>query len=85
VFVLNGTHDGSRGLSWHAISHHPAPDAQSWSRLSDTEFVSNLRTDGKFHRALKPRMHPGMVMIVTDASLHPDRRSNTDFVIMSSA
>ena len=85
VFVLNGAHGGARGLSWHAISHHPAPGAQALARLSDNEFVAHLRTDGKFNRALKPRMHPGMVMIVTDASLHPDRRSNTDFVIMSSA
>jgi hypothetical protein len=85
VFVLNGAHDGSRGLNWHAISHHPTADAPAWSRMSDTDFVAHLRTDDTFHRALKPRMHPGMVLIVTDASLHPDRRSNTDFVIMSSA
>ena len=85
VFVLNGAHGGARGLSWHAISHHPAPGAQALARLSDNEFVAHLRTDGKFNRALQPRMHPGMVMIVTDASLHPDRRSNTDFVIMNSA
>jgi hypothetical protein len=85
VFVLNGPHDGTRGLSWHAISHHDAPGATMASRLSDDDFVAHLRADPSFNRALKPRMHAGMVMIVTDTSLHPDRRSNTDFVIMSSA
>jgi hypothetical protein len=34
---------------------------------------------------MQRRMHPGMVMVVSDLSLHPDRRSDTDFVIMSSA
>ncbi len=85
VFVLNGVHDGSRGLSWHAISHHNAPGAHPPARMSDDDFVAHLRTDAAFRRAMKPRMHPGMVMVVTDLSLHPDRRSNTDFVIMSSA
>lgn len=75
VFVLNGAHDGTRGLFWHAISHHPGPGSEALTRLSDDEFIARLRTDGKFHRALKPRMHAGMVMIITDASLHPDQRS----------
>jgi hypothetical protein len=85
VFVLNGPHEGSRGLSWHAISHHDVSGATPAPRLSDDDFVAHLRADSSFSRALKPRMHAGMVMIVTDTSLHPDRCSNTDFVTMGSA
>jgi len=32
---------------------------------------------------LRDKMHPGMVVVVTDAPLHPDTRSGKDFVIMS--
>jgi len=67
VFVLNGAHNGSRGLSWHGISHHDASGAQL-AAMSDDDFVAYLCADPNFNRALKPRMHPGIVMVVTDTS-----------------
>ncbi len=52
---------------------------------SEESVVSRLKADDSFQRAMTKSMHPGMVMIVTDNPLHPDRRSGQDFVIMSSA
>lgn len=37
-----------------------------------------------FQRSVERSLHPGLVLVVTDAPLHPDRRSGKDFVIMSS-
>jgi hypothetical protein len=54
-------------------------------QLTDEAIVSRLRANPSFRRSMQRRMHPGMVMVVSDLSLHPDRRSDTDFVIMSSA
>lgn len=86
VLILKGTHEGARGLSWHAISHHEAAGrAVSAQRPSDAALVDRLTADAAFQRALKQHMHPGMVMILTDTPLHPDRRSGEDFVIMSTA
>jgi hypothetical protein len=86
VFILNGTHDGAKGLSWHAISHHESAGATvSGGNGSEETVLSRLRADDSFQRAMKKSMHPGMVMIVTDNPLHPDRRSGQDFVIMTSA
>ena len=51
----------------------------------DSSVLSRLQSDAAFQRAMKQRMHPGMVMVVTDNPLHPDRRSGTDCVIMSSS
>jgi hypothetical protein len=85
VLILKGTHGDKKGLAWHAISHHARPGAELARGQSDDAIVSQLRTDGAFRRQMQQRMHPGMVMIVSDLSLHPDRRSDTDFVIMSSA
>ena len=47
--------------------------------------VARLQADAAFQTAMRKRMHPGMVMVVTDNPLHPDRRSGTDFVIMTDA
>jgi hypothetical protein len=85
VLVLKGAHGASRGLSWQAISHHEQPGVGLAGSASPDDLVSRLRADGAFRRKMQQYMHPGMVMVVTDLALHPDRRSNTDFVIMSSA
>jgi hypothetical protein len=45
---------------------------------------ARLQASETFRVAMKKSMHPGMVLIVTDNPLHPDRRSGEDFVIMSS-
>jgi hypothetical protein len=85
VFILQGAHGGKKGLAWHAISHHERPGAAVSDQLTDEAIVSRLRANPSFRRSMQRRMHPGMVMVVSDLSLHPDRRSDTDFVIMSSA
>jgi hypothetical protein len=45
--------------------------------------LKRLSTQKSFLDAMQARMHPGMVMVLTDAPLHPDSRSGQDFVVMS--
>jgi hypothetical protein len=86
VFVLNGSHAGSKGLAWHAISHHEAAGTDLGSGRSSPEaLITRLTADSTFQSAVERRLHPGLVLVVTDNPLHPDRRSGKDFVIMSSA
>ena len=86
VFVLKGGHEGAQGLAWHAIGHHDQAGLSLFGALSTEESViARLQADPAFQGALRKRMHPGMVMVVTDNPLHPDRRSGKDFVIMDSA
>ncbi|MEW9838608.1 L,D-transpeptidase [Mesorhizobium marinum] len=80
VFVLQGAHETAKGMQWIAITHNTdedgffQPEERALGRLSaDRDFVSQL----------KEAMHPGMVMILTDAPLAPDSKSEKDFVIMS--
>lgn len=79
VFVLQGTNGSPQGLRWSAISHsdlvglHETPDG----------LLQRLRSDDDFVARLNDKMHPGMVVILTEAPLHPDTRSGKDFVIMS--
>lgn len=45
--------------------------------------MQRLKADPDFIAKISERMHPGMIVILTDAPLHPDTRSGKDFVIMS--
>ncbi|MBX3582357.1 MAG: L,D-transpeptidase [Rhizobiaceae bacterium] len=78
VFVLQGADADGKGMRWVAITHNIAdgspPEGDSLTRLTaDTAFIEQM----------KLKMHPGMVMILTDAPLEPEKKSGKDFVIMS--
>jgi len=79
VFVLAGPHAGSLGMSWSVISH----GGQAGSSEAPDKLLQRLRSEDSFVVKLRDKMHPGMVVVVTDAPLHPDTRSGKDFVIMS--
>lgn len=76
VYVLNGPHEGQKGMQWSALTYggDPAQEAHDLRRV---------RTEEGFAAELRRYMHPGMIFIVTDLPLHPDSRSGRDFVIMS--
>jgi len=79
VLVLQGAHGTSQGMKWSAISHAAdAANAQPGDQL-----LQRLKADADFTAKISERMHPGMIVILTDAPLHPDTRSGKDFVIMS--
>ncbi len=80
VFVLQGADGGAQGLRWTAISH--APEAEG-SVAPEESVLSRVTADKPFVAAMQARLHPGAVLILTDAPLEPDSRSGRDFVIMS--
>lgn len=79
VIILKGPHDGRQGMSWSIISH----GGEKANAAPPDQLLQRLRADDSFVRALQSRMHPGMVVVLTDAPLHPETRSGKDFVIMS--
>ena len=79
VFVLMGPHQGSQGLSWSAIGHSD----QSGTNETPASLLQRLRSDDSFVDSLRDKMHPGLVVVLTNAPLHPDTRSGTNSVIMS--
>jgi len=78
VFVLNGPDGGAKGMHWTGISH-----GDGASQAADAAVIKRVQADPAFVAAMRSRMHPGMVLIFTDAPLHPDTRSGEDFVIMT--
>jgi hypothetical protein len=81
VFMLNGTHEDSKGLSWHAISHH---DHTGFDVGQPEEAVlQRIKANKPVLQAIQQRMHPGMVLITTELPAHPDTRTGDDFVLMN--
>ena len=61
------------------ISHNDRTEAKE----APDGLLQRLRSEDSFVAKLRDKMHPGMVVVVTDAPPHPDTRSGKDFVIMS--
>ena len=79
VLVLQGAHGDSQGMKWSAIRH----EAESANSQSSDRLLQRLKADPDFIAKISERMHPGMIVILTDAPLHTDTRSGKDFVIIS--
>ena len=80
VFVLQGSHEPGKGMTWLGISHHDDP---AHPHRPEETLISRLSSDKAFVAQLQRRMHPGMMLIVTDLPTHPESRSGKDFVIMA--
>jgi hypothetical protein len=81
VFVLNGVSADGGELSWEAIGYDgegdgtPAvPDSTAMDRVHGPENVA---------AAIRERLAPGMILLITDQPLAADTRSGTDFVVMT--
>lgn len=78
VLIVRGAREG--GLHWTGITHHPDPAHPLWP---EEQVLNRLRIPSDFARAMSTRLHPGLVLIVSDLAATPDRQSGTDFVIMT--
>jgi hypothetical protein len=79
VFILDRPHNGRRGLAWHAIGHHPK--LANGFHHPDEELIKRIGADKKVIEAMQKRMHPGLLMVMSDRALHESTRSAHDFVI----
>jgi hypothetical protein len=76
VFVLRGAHEGEQGMHWEALTY----GADGSDGMRD---LNRVKSSPDFNQLMQRYVHPGMVFVLTDLPLHPDRRSGRDFVIMS--
>ena len=67
-------------MKWVAITHNTDEDGFF---EPEERALGRLTAETAFIEQLKQKMHPGMVMILTDAPLSPDTKTGKDFVIMS--
>lgn len=79
VFTLQAT-DASSNLQWIGVSRSSKSVSPA---LNEASLLSRMTTSNEFAATMKAKMHPGMVLVLTDAPLQPDKRSGRDFVVMS--
>jgi hypothetical protein len=79
VFILEKPHDGRKGLAWHAIGHHP--QQADGFQTPEEATIKRLKADKPVIDAIQKRMHPGLLIVMSDMPLHEDTRSAHDFVI----
>lgn len=80
VFLLDSLDDTAQGMRWIAFS---SPDAKVQTVSDAARLLSRISTDPPFVAVMRTVLHPGAILILTDAPLAPDSRTGKDFVIMS--
>lgn len=79
VYMLEAT--GPNGaLEWVDIGRVTTVGGQA---RGEDHVLSRVRADRRFVDMMQPLMSQGMILVLTDAPLHPSSRSGKDFVIMS--
>lgn len=79
VFILEGPHGGRQGLVWHAVGHHPM--IIGGFQKPEEHVIKRLGASNAIVNEIKKRMHPGLLMVMSDMPLHENTRSAHDFVI----
>ena len=80
VFVLSGAGDDGKALHWMGIAYDH--DSETVSAPSDLSVIKRVNGPKSVVKAMKARMHPGMVLVFTDLPANPDTRTGEDFVVM---
>ncbi len=80
VFLLDGLDNDSQGMRWIAFAN---PEADEGFVDSAASLLLRITDDLPFVAAMQSVLHPGAVLILTDAPLAPDSRTGKDFVNMT--
>lgn len=80
VFVLKPSSTNDEALRWIA-SGYAGHDTNPLTHRPDPNVLDRLTTDAETAEKLHQLMHPGLVMVITDASAQSATRSSRGFVI----
>jgi hypothetical protein len=80
VFLLDGLDEATRGMRWIAFAN---PNDDEGVVDMAANLLARISADPAFVSTMQRLLHPGAVLILTDAPLAPDTRTGKDFVIMA--
>jgi hypothetical protein len=81
VFILSGADNAARGLRWEAIGYADGDGAM----LPSAATIERIHGTPEVVAAIRDRMVPGMVLVITDDSITRETQSGKDFVVMTTA
>ena len=79
VLVLVAPHENGHAAQWKVIRHGAGGGAGG----SAEALIGRIQSDPKLAKQIAALMHPGLVLVMTDAPLHENTRSSRDFVVMA--
>jgi hypothetical protein len=79
VLVLVAPHENGHSAQWKVIRHGPGAKGGG----SADALIDRIHSDPKLAKKIAGLMHPGLVLVMTDAPLHASTRSSRDFVVMA--
>ncbi len=80
TFMLIGSAKKAGALQWKAVGYTPA-DTGARLRASDAAVIGRIQSDQALANKIAGLMHPGLVLVMTDAAAHPETRTRRGFVI----
>lgn len=80
VFILSGSDAAAKGLRWEAIGYSAT---DSGALLPDASTIERIHGTPQVVAAIKDRMAPGMVLVITDEPMTAETQSGKDFVVMT--
>lgn len=80
IFTLLGAKGDTRSLQWKAVGF-TRPGAHPELLPSGTSVIQRIESEPALSDEVHELMHPGLLLVMTDAPAHPDTRSDPGFVI----
>lgn len=81
MFTLAHADDGSKGLVWHAFGYHT--EAGSVAPQPGVDVIKRIRAAPDFVAVMQSKMHPGLVLVLTDKPASIMTRTSNGFVVLS--
>lgn len=78
VLIAQNAADGH--LRWTGLTHHLDP---AHSLLAEEQIINRIQVSRVVASHISARMHAGLTFVISDLPSTPDRRSDSDFVIMT--
>ncbi|MCB1509370.1 MAG: L,D-transpeptidase [Hyphomicrobiaceae bacterium] len=82
VFVLRAAHQDGHALVWSAVQYGGAARDKARAR-NPAHVIQRITTNETTAHALHQLMHPGLVMVITDAAAPEKTRSSRNFILMT--
>ncbi len=78
TFVLMGSAEKAGALQWKSIGYKQAGHKL---HAAEASVIGRIQSNPALARKIAGLMHPGLVLVMTDAPAHPETRSKRGFVI----
>jgi hypothetical protein len=82
VFTLLGANGADNSLKWTSVGFKHSQTGVKLGQ-SDVSVIERIESNPDLSQKVHEQMHPGLLLVMTDAKAHPDTRSKNGFVVVT--